>query len=226
MVAGAEGVQHGVQVGDQLTDQLAAPGQGRRQRRGLCQHRGQRAALPLENTQQFTGQRIDLIGIQRSEQRAEAPDQRIDVQCGRCAGQRNRRTRRQPAGRPRALFEREVAVTDQVLVAHDSFGALGEPHPVVDCEADGDRAVAMQRQVADLADLHPGDADEVAGLQTGYVRENCLIGGSVLKAQLPEHRDQGKREQQAHRREERDTCPEFQGARPSSSAHGGGCPPR
>ena len=114
------------------------------QRRGLRQHREQGAALPLENPQQLAGQGVDLIGIQRPEQRAETADQCVDVQCGRSTRQRNRRARRQPAWRPGALFEREIAVTDQVFVAHDGFGALGEPQSFVDGEVDADRAVAMQ----------------------------------------------------------------------------------
>ncbi len=161
--------------------------------------------MALKDSQQFAGQRVDLIGIQRPEQRAEAPDQRIDVERGRCSCQRNRRTRRQPARRPGAFFKREITVTDQVFVAHDRFGAVGEPHPFGYCEADGDCAVAVQGKVADLADLHPGDADEVAGLQTRYVAKHCVISGAVLEAQLSEDRDEREREYQAHRREQRHT---------------------
>ena len=75
-----EGAQHRVQVGDDLADELIAAGQCGRQRRGLGQHRRDGAALALEHPEQFAGQRVDLIGIQRAEQRPEPADQCVDVE--------------------------------------------------------------------------------------------------------------------------------------------------
>ena len=89
VVTRGEGAQHGVQVGDDLADELVAAGQRRCQRRCLGQHRRDGAALALEHLQQFAGQRVHLVGIQRPEQRPEAADKSVDVE---------RRRRSAPAG--------------------------------------------------------------------------------------------------------------------------------
>ena len=100
VVAGGEGAQHGVQVGDDLADELIAAGQRGGQRRGLGQHRRDGAALALEHLEQFAGQRVDLVGVQRSKQRPEAADQGVDVERGGGPGQRNRLSRLQFATEP------------------------------------------------------------------------------------------------------------------------------
>jgi hypothetical protein len=43
--------------------------------------------------------------------------------------------------------------------------------------------------VFDLADLHPGDADEVALLQTADIGEFGFVGGLGLESQLGEHHE-------------------------------------
>ena len=202
IVAGGEGAQHGVQVGDHLADQLIAAGQRRGQRRGLGQHRGDGAALALEHLEQFAGQRVDLVGIQRAEQRPEAADERVDVERGRGPGQRDRLSRLQSAHRARALLERQIPVADQVFVAHRRPGALGERQPLVDGEVDGDGAVLVQGEVSDLADLDTGDAHEVAALEARHIREHRAVGGARVEPELPEHRHQSEQEDQAHHGEQ------------------------
>ena len=86
----AQRAQHGVEVDDHLPDELVAVGQRVGQRGGLVQERADGGALALEGRDQLAGQRVDLIGIQRPEQRAEAADQRVEVQGGRGAVEGNR----------------------------------------------------------------------------------------------------------------------------------------
>ena len=181
VVALGEGAQNRVQVGDHLADELIASCQRRCQRRGLRQHRRDGAALTLEHPQQFAGQRVDLVGIQRTEQRPETADQRVDVEGGGGPRERNRLSRLQFAHRARSFFQGQIAVADQVLVAHRRLGALGERQTLVDGEVDGDGAVLVQGDVLDLADLDTGDADEVAALEPGHVREHRVVGGACRR---------------------------------------------
>ena len=58
----AQRAQHGVEVVDDLPDQLIAVGQCVGHRRGLVQKRPDRVALSLKRLDQLTGQRVDLLG--------------------------------------------------------------------------------------------------------------------------------------------------------------------
>ena len=160
---------------------------------------------PWNTLQQFAGQRVDLVGIQRTEQRPEAADECVDVERGRRPGQRDRLSRLQFPHRPRPLFEGQITITDEVLVAHRRLGALGERQSLVDGEVDRDGAVLVQGQVLDLADLDTGDADEVPALEARHIREHRAVGGTRVESELPEHRHQNEHEDQAQHGEQRHT---------------------
>ncbi len=139
----AQRPEHGVEVDDDLPDQLVAVGQRVRQRRGLGEERADRSALPLECRDQLAGQRVDLVGIQRPEQRPEPADQRVQIQRRRGAGQRDRVARVELLGAAGAFLERQIAAADEVVVADDGPGALGEHHRVVGGELDQRRRVVL-----------------------------------------------------------------------------------
>ena len=61
-----------------------------------------------------------------------------------------------------ALLQFQVAAADEVVVADERLGAFGEHHGVIGGELDHRDGVGSYRDVFDLADLHAGDADEVA----------------------------------------------------------------
>ena len=63
------------------------------------------------------------------------------------------------------LLQCQIAAADQVVVADGGPAALGQHHRVVGGELDQHGGVVADGDVLDLADLDPGDADEVAALQ-------------------------------------------------------------
>ena len=186
------------------TDELVTARQGVRQRRCLRQDGRNGAALPLEHPQQFTGQRVDLIRVQRTEQRSETADQCVDVEGGRGARERNRLSGLQFAYRTGSVFQGEIAVADQILIPHGRLRALGQDDLVVDGELDVDSAVLVQGHVPDLADLDTGDAHEVAALEPRDVGEDRVVGACGVEPELAEHRNENEHEDEAHRGEQSD----------------------
>ena len=160
------GVQHGVQVGDHLADRLVAFGQAIGELRGLVEDVVDGAALALEDGDDRRGDAVDLLRIQRPEQRLEATDQRVEVQRRLGACQRDESAWRQGAfsALPGPSAEFQVPVADEVLVADLRGRRLIELHRAVDGEVDADPLVSLdQVDFFDLADFYAGGADELAG---------------------------------------------------------------
>jgi len=131
-------------VGDQLIRSAWLRPPGSRSAARSAAITEERAALSLEKFRSKSRQGVDLIGIQRAEQRPGSPDQRMMSQCGRRSRQRKVRSRRAAAGvwRARALFDRQGTVTRSKLFGsvHDAL-VPSSVAPPLSTEADGDRAV-------------------------------------------------------------------------------------
>lgn len=74
------GVQHDVQVLDNLTDRLIALRDLAGQLRGLVEDVVYGATLPLEDGDERVGDVVHLRGIQRPKHRLETTDQRVQIQ--------------------------------------------------------------------------------------------------------------------------------------------------
>ncbi|SIM15942.1 Uncharacterised protein [Mycobacteroides abscessus subsp. abscessus] len=112
-------VQDGVEVVDQSTQRLIAPGKGFGDLGGLRDNVGQRTPVTGEGVDESVGQIVDLLRVQKGEQRFEAVEQRADVE-GRFGS-----LHRDDAAFGQALRtafdtagQRDVALTDDVLVGH------------------------------------------------------------------------------------------------------------
>ena len=81
------------------------------------------------------GDVVDLVGVERPEQRAEAADQRVEVERGLGALQRDGRACGQPLVVVAAL-ELHVAIADQVQVADRRRRALEQLEITLDGEVD------------------------------------------------------------------------------------------
>src|SRR5690606_3222009 len=93
------------------------------------------------------------------------------------------------------LLKCHEALADQVLVLNDGPVTFGQHNGVVNGEDDKDCAVVLHHNVFDLADLDPGDAHEVAGLQSRGVGEDGLVGRFPAEpdlAELGEHQSPGQ----------------------------------
>ena len=89
------GVEHGVEVLDDLADRLVALGQRRGQLRGLVEDVVDGAALALEHRDDRLRDGVDLVRVERPEQRPEPTDQRVEVERRLGARQRDGAARRQ-----------------------------------------------------------------------------------------------------------------------------------
>ena len=98
------------------------------------------APSPWNAVNQLAGQRVDLVGVQRAEQRPEAADQRVEIQCRFGAAQRDGVPGLQSDRAAGALLERQVTAADEVVVADHRPAALGEHHRVVGAEFDQRRS--------------------------------------------------------------------------------------
>ena len=63
-------------------------------------------------------------------------------------------------------------------------------------------AAVDQLDVFDLADLHPGGADELAGAQPADVAELRGVAVGPVEAHLTEHHDDQRGEEQQHQRDD------------------------
>lgn len=169
---------------------------------GLREKRTDRCAFALDGLDQLAGQHIDLVGIQRVEQRAEAADQCVQVQCRRRPRQRDGVAGLELSGSPGSCLEREIAPTDQVRIADDRLAAFGQHHGVVGAELDHRGAVILDRDLLDLADFNPRDADEVAALEPRHIAELCFVCRFVPEPQLSKDRQHGKQAQCTHGHED------------------------
>lgn len=93
-----QGPQHGVEVGDDLSDQFVAVGKGVGEGGRLGQHRSEGGSLALQGGDELTAQRVDLVGVQGSEQGSETADEGVEIQCGRGLCERDGGAGRQLAG--------------------------------------------------------------------------------------------------------------------------------
>ena len=198
----AQGTENGVQVGDDLTDQVVAVGELVGKGGGLAEERANGVTLTLEGADQLTGQCVHLIRIQGAEQRTEAADQRIQIQSRRGAGQRNGVACGENPRAACALLQCHIASTDQVVVSDHGPGALSQHDGGIRTEHDFHRVVRFDRHRLDLADLDAGDPDELSILQPRDVREVSVVEGLPLESQLAEDREHRKREEQAHHSED------------------------
>jgi hypothetical protein len=192
------GLQHGVEVTDHLADGLITVGQRRRQRRGLVEDVVDGAALALEDGDDRLGDVVDLLWVECPEQRPEAADQGIEVECRFGAVDRDGAARGHPAVAVAAL-ELEVAVADQVEVAHRCGRLVEQRKRTVDREVDLGPATALdQFDVGDLADLDTRRADELPGPQPADIAEDRRVAGGAIEAHLAEHHDDDRAAQQQH----------------------------
>ena len=123
-----EDAEHLVQVGDDRSDQFVLVGQTVGEVRSLRQDGLDRSALPLQHLHQRLRQGVDLLGVHRLEQRSEAADECVEIQCGARVGDRDERPVRQRRDGALALLELQEAVPDQVLVADRCPRRLRERH--------------------------------------------------------------------------------------------------
>src|SRR5690606_9605 len=139
---------------------------------------------------------------ERSQQRPETADQRIEIERRPGPFDGDRRAGRQ---RPaiRARLQLQIAVADQVLIADRRGGGGEQRHRVVDGELDAHRAVAAADGDADhLADLDTGGPDELTGAQTADIAELGGVAHGAVEPDLAEHDDDQRGEQQQDRRED------------------------
>ena len=129
---------------------------------------------------ELAGERVDLHGIQRAKQRPKATDQRIQIQRGFGVIHADRRSRVEALDSARPLLQLQIAITDEVLLADQCTGAVGEHHGVLGGELDIHDGVWPYRNALDLAHFHAGDAHEVTGLQSGDIGEFCVVRVSRL----------------------------------------------
>ena len=123
---------------------------------------------------------LTLSGFKRPEHRLEATDQRVEVQRRRRPRQRDESARRHDLVGAVALaaLELQVAVADQVEVADLRGRRLVQRDRAVDVEFHPHPLAAVdQLEVVDLADLHPGGADELARPQPTDVGELGGVAG-------------------------------------------------
>ena len=102
-VPGVDGAQHRAEVVDDVADELVAVGERVGQRGRAGQQAADRAALALQGADDVHRQRVDLLGVERGEQRLEAVEQHGEVERRRGVLDRDRRLGLQPlgaAGRP------------------------------------------------------------------------------------------------------------------------------
>lgn len=152
--------------------------------------------------QQLFAQRVDLLGVQRTKQRLESTDQGIQIQRRLGARQRNRVTGTKNGESAGPFLQRQIAVTEQVVVADHRPGAPREGDRVVGGELHPHRRVGVDGDPGDLADLDAGDAHQLARSQIGHVGELGVVGLAVAEAHLPEDGNQQERRQQAYRQED------------------------
>ncbi len=100
------------------------------------------------------------------------------------------------------FLQRQIAVTEQVVVADHRPGAPREGDRVVGGELHPHRRVGVDGDPGDLADLDAGDAHQLARSQIGHVGELGVVGLAVAEAHLPEDGNQQERRQQAYRQED------------------------
>ena len=80
VVARVDRAQHRVEVGDRAADHRVAVGQRRGQRRRVGEQRVDVAALALQRLDDLEGERVDVLGVERREQRLEAVEQHGEVE--------------------------------------------------------------------------------------------------------------------------------------------------
>ena len=165
-----------VEVVDHLADQLVAVGQGRGQRRRLLQQALDRAALALQHLDQVHAQLVDLLGLQRLEERLEAVEERGEVERGAGLLDRDGVAVLQPLRLDvRALLEREVAVADEVEEPDLRARGRGQRHVGLDPERHQRVVALVVLDLLDLADADPGDPDVVALLEHRRGGEDRLV---------------------------------------------------
>src|SRR5438445_13689309 len=108
--------QHGVQVGDYFAYRLVLVSQRCSERSGLVEDVVDGGALALEHGDYRLGDPVDLVGIQRLEQRTKPTEQSVQIQGRLGVLNRDRAARGQQLAVVTAL-ELQVAVADQVEVA-------------------------------------------------------------------------------------------------------------
>src|SRR5690606_2386991 len=129
--------QHRVEVVDHLPDHLVLLGDRGGQRRGALQQALHRAALALQDLDDLVRQLVHVVRRERAEQRLEAVEQLVQVQRGRGAFERDRVARLQRATRRAvALFQRDVALADEVAVLDRRLDAGGQSPAPFDVELD------------------------------------------------------------------------------------------
>ena len=142
--------------------------------------RAHRHPLALEGLDDVHRQRVDVVGVERAEQRLEAVEQGVEVERRRRARHRDQLVgglaRVLPALR---LDQGEVPPADEVEVAQ--LGAGGGAHRQVGLhlEADPRRRVGGQADLGDAADAHSSDHHVVAGPGAAGRAEDRGVGGLV-----------------------------------------------
>jgi hypothetical protein len=114
------------------------------------------AALALEGPDDLGGELVDVVGTERGEQGLETVQQRVEVQGGLGARQRDRGPWLQPGAVARALGQGDVTLADEVPVADDRAGAVQQRTVRADREGDLRKGPVLDPDALDLAPRPPG----------------------------------------------------------------------
>ena len=199
--------QRGGEVVDHVADQLVAVGEAVGERGGVGQQLLDGAALALQHLHQVHAQLVDLLGVERLEQRLEPVEERGQVEGRRGPGHRDGVAPLEPGAGLRGIdgdptdpvveavgqrvavlvarLEGEIAVADQVEEAH--LGARGgrERYVGVHLERHHGLVALVVLDLLDLADADAGHADVVALLEHRRVGEDRLVLVASPKPKLP-----------------------------------------
>src|SRR5690606_17223361 len=160
--------------------------------------RHERVALTLEDLQECSGEVVDLLRVEALQQRLEPAEEQVEVEGRFGLFDRDAATGGQDVDAAGAFEQFEIPVADEVLVPHGGAGTGEQRVLRVHVELDLGGVVGADVDLLHGADLHPGDADLVAGTETGDVREGGPVVLGAGEPRLAEH-DGQPGEDQCHR---------------------------
>lgn len=177
--------QHVVEVVDHRTDHPILVGDGVGEACRILDQFRDCSRLALEHLDDLVRQLVHVVGAEGLEQRTEPVEQRGEVD-----GRLRPLHRNGVAAAhlhsllPLALFERDVALPHEVPKADGRGGAGGQPVPFRHRELNLCLAVVVDRDLLDLPHTHTGDADLVALVERGDVREDRVELGATAATEV------------------------------------------
>jgi hypothetical protein len=160
------------------------------------------AALALQHLDDLERELVDLLGVERGEQRLEPVEQNGEVERraraldrdGAACGQR-------PARRARALLEGEIALPDEVAVEDRRPHRCRQRLVLRHAELDLGQPPVDDPHVVDAADDHARDPDVVAGQQAAGVGEARGVAGARAAGSVGDGQGEHGGAQRHHHRE-------------------------